>query len=297
MSFFLPGEDVEISYKNVRELDGYFETSRGFIEELWNTCQQYGNLLDSDHQIQAKRQFHDRFWEKYLAVTLLKKGLSPVKLGEGYPDFKTEKQDLTVHIEAVAPNQGAGPDAVPELIADGNTHSFPINEIFLRFTSSLHTKYTKYRDTHSQRTLINANEPFVIALNGAQTYQGSPDFPSLPPTILQTLFAIGPLAVSFNQPGREPFYQSRPTIRRYNNEDIYLGHFLNDKYSLLSGVLYSNVNCVRYPAELGEDFLFIHNPFAANTVPSSYFSFCKQYVFKPIDDEHFWFDTIEPTSS
>lgn len=289
MSFFLNDDDVELVYKNIRDLDGHCLKARKFIEWLWIKCKKH-NLLDSDHQVQAKNQFHDRFWEKYLAITLLNRNLNPNKQGEGYPDFSVSKDNITAHIEAIAPNRGNGSDAVPIMPPNGTVYNLPHNEIHLRLTSSIQKKYTKWLSGYSKRDRVSKKDPFIIAINGRNIHEAITLMD--PPAILEVLFAIGPLAVNFDNKHKKAFYKSKPTVQKINNESIYLGHFLNSNYAEISGILYSNLDCVNRPKKMGGDFIYIPNPHAKNKVPFQFFSFCKQYHFKKIDKENFWFDII-----
>ncbi len=291
MSFFLNDDDVELVYKNIRDLDGYFAEAKIFIEYLWTKCQQH-HLLDSDHQIQAKSDFHSRFWEKYLAVTLLEQGLQPTKLGEGYPDFAIPFENNFIHIEAVAPDSGQGRDAVPDQPADGNVYDYPINQILLRVTNAIYTKRQKCLSGYSQKERFLNTDPFIIAINGHRVHSGI-DLMS-PPVVIKVLFSVGAWTIRINA-GGQAFYQCQPSVAKVNQTEIPLGHFLSGKYSNISGIIYSDLNAVNRPDKMGGDFLFIPNPFAQNPLPKELFSFCKQYHYKKIDETQFGFDIIEPT--
>jgi hypothetical protein len=289
MSFFLNDDDVELVYKNIRDLDGYFAEAKIFIEDLWTKCQQH-HLLDSDHQIQAKRDFHSRFWEKYLAVTLLEHGLQPTKLGEGYPDFAIPLQNNLIHIEAVAPNSGSGKDVVPKHPLDGTAHYVPREKILLRLTNAIQRKHEKWLTGYSSKENVSISDPFIIAINGREIYSSL--LGGNPPFILQALFSIGHLTVILNSNDSD-YYQSQPKVLKTNQKEVQLGYFLSEEYAHISGIIYSDLNSVNRPAKMGGDFLFIPNPFTQNPVPKGLFSFCKQYHFKKIDETNFWFDIIE----
>jgi hypothetical protein len=288
MSFFLNDDDVELVYKNIRDLDGYFAEAKIFIEDLWTKCQQH-HLLDSDHQIQAKRDFHSRFWEKYLAVTLLEHGLQPTKLGEGYPDFAIPFNRNFIHIEAVAPDAGQGRDSVPDQTEDG-FYDYPINQIPLRLTNVIDKKSNQYKKGYSKRNLFSKNDPYIIAINGNNIHSGVDLM--VPPEIIKVLYAVGALTIRINSKMKS-FYQSQKSVIKINGKEVKLGHFLSEEYAHISGIIYSDLNSVNRPAKMGGDFLFIPNPFTQNPVPKELFSFCKQYHFKKIDETNFWFDIIE----
>ena len=52
----------------------------------------------------------------------------------------------------------------------------------------------------------------------------------------------------------------RGTITKKSGSEISTRTFLDDEYRLISGLIYSNNAVWNYPASLGDDLFFIHNP-------------------------------------
>ena len=82
---------------------------RKFIESLWKRFHPYAdsefvNLIASD--------FQARFWEMYLACTLLDAGFSLHSRDAG-PDIRVNTKGAPIWVEAIAPTAGSGPDAIP----------------------------------------------------------------------------------------------------------------------------------------------------------------------------------------
>lgn len=85
--FFLPGDAVDPAYRNIRDKTiGPAPEARAFIDSL---CLRYRGLEDHNFLTDAKKHFLQRFWEMYLAVTFLERGLTPSrrKGRGGGPEF------------------------------------------------------------------------------------------------------------------------------------------------------------------------------------------------------------------
>src|SRR5262249_25253497 len=109
--------------------------AREFSEELWRRTADY---LDADLPKKAAQQFHQAFWEMYLAASLLELRLPLVartqrkRSGFG-PDLQIVPN---IWIEAIAVTAGFGPDAVPDYSNDfEEAHEVPDRELRLRLVS------------------------------------------------------------------------------------------------------------------------------------------------------------------
>lgn len=117
MSFFLEDNSQSEEYSWVREgRNDWCREARDFIESIWPPCAEF---LDSDLQRDARINFHQRWWELYLAHVLLTNGVSlvPRKLrhpAQKGPDLLAIVEEQRFWVEAVTVSSGTGPDAVPE---------------------------------------------------------------------------------------------------------------------------------------------------------------------------------------
>ena len=98
-SFFLPGPAPDLGYSNTRDHPRGSD-SRAFCDALWR---RYSPLADPHFREDARSQFLQRFWEMYLAVALLERGLSVKRHGKEGPEFFVPLGTRRVWIEAVAP--------------------------------------------------------------------------------------------------------------------------------------------------------------------------------------------------
>ncbi|MGV3605720.1 MAG: hypothetical protein ACO1RA_04870 [Planctomycetaceae bacterium] len=241
-----------------------FEKSRKFIEYLWSKFAPY-----ADHGFIAKiaNDFQTRFWEMYLAVSVMKNGHS-ITSDESGPDVKVTTFDTPIWIEAINRGIGNSPDSL-ELTpqCEENGGMVPEEAIVLRLNGAVKQKHKKYLN-YLRQNIIADNSPFVIAVNGHDLpFQWCDTQPSY---ILQALLPIGADAISINTTTLEITsrgYALRPKIVRRSGESIDTTIFQNSKYRGVSGVLYSTASDSVFSQPWGFDFQFIHNPNASNPLP------------------------------
>ena len=102
---------------------------RQIADELWGRFFPYADPL-FPHEFAL--HLHHRFWEMYLAVSLLENGLllQPKRSSKG-PDIHLKLALGDVWVEAVAPDEGQGPDAVPPLRDNASFGPVPEDKIIL----------------------------------------------------------------------------------------------------------------------------------------------------------------------
>ena len=110
-TFFIDGSCEDPAYLNTRDHPRGVE-SKHFVEELWR---RFYHLADSHFREDARTHFHQRFWEMFLAVTLLEHDFDLKRYGPEGPEFYATLEDKRLCFEAVAPSPGDGPDQVPPL--------------------------------------------------------------------------------------------------------------------------------------------------------------------------------------
>lgn len=269
--FFLTGEAKDIKYKNIRDV-ARLEEARQFIAYLWG---RYKKFADPHFREDAKNHFLERFWEMYLAVTLIEHGFNINRVGEEGPEFYIEQDGKRIWVEAIAPGPGEGPDRVPEPEC-GVAYRVPTEKILLRFTHALSEKRNKYIEAR-KKGIISPDDGYLLAINS----RGIPHTPSGNPNpyFIQAYFPVGPPVVSIDpSTGNivDSFYQYRPAVQKLNGANIPTTAFLDQEFSCISSVLHSSVDCVNRPETLGGDFCMLHNPNASLGVDQSLFSWCEQ---------------------
>jgi hypothetical protein len=276
-SFFLPGDAQDVAYLNTRDHPRGNE-SRAFCEALWV---HYRALADPHFREDARNHFLQRFWEMYLAVTLLERGLRVERYGDEGPEFFVLVGGRRLWIEAVAPGSGEGPDRVPEIVYGGNFVEIPVEKILLRFTNALTEKRNRYLAALS-KGIIAPEDMYLLALNS----RGIPYAPyeSSMPYFLQAFLPIGPLTAEFDVKTGEmtdSFYGYRPVVRKLKGAEVSTRTFLDpEEGSFCSAIVHSAVDCANHPITLGDDFSILHNSGAVNPVDSSVFFWCKQFFVR-----------------
>ena len=270
--FFIDGEASDLAYVTIRD-DPRGIGCKAFVESLWT---RFCTHADSHFREDARNHFHQRFWEMYLGVTLLDRGIMISKHGEDGPEFFAKIHGQRVWFEAVAPSGGTGPDQVPDLVPS-QARRVPVDQILLRFTSALAEKKKQYLAAIA-KGVIAPEDPYVLAINS----RGIPSAPygNTMPYFLQALLPIGPLAVGINRDPLEvtdSFYQYRPHVTKASGAEVSTRTFLDQDAAFCSAVIHSAVDCANHPPNLGGDFSVLHNPNAAHPITESAFPWCTQF--------------------
>lgn len=264
----LDAEPLDATYLHVRDSEDCDE-DRAYLDAAWQVLRTHADSNFFD-EFRRPGNFQARAWELRIAWTLRDIGLNFVGPKPG-PDFAISLGDRTVYMEAIAPH------ATPSLLGNYEAaRSFgtvvPDEEIILRYTGAIEEKMRKL--TNYRRTgVVKDQDPFVVALSGANIPQSSIDGAPFP-RILQPLFAIGSPYLSFPVGGKGESTTgiSRVAERRtVNGGPVSCRIFLQDGHRELSAIVFSAFDIKNRPEvrkrPSGNDFLVIHNPHATNPLP------------------------------
>lgn len=269
MSFFLESSPQSDEYCWVREgRNEWCQEARDFIESIWPRCAEF---LDSDLQRDACNNFHQRWWELYLAHVLLTNGVSlvprrfrhPAKKG---PDLLAIVGEQRFWIEAVTASSGTGPDAVPEG-EEGIARDVPDDQIKLRLQSALSSKLQKYYH-YRLKGWIEEGEGYIVALNAARVPCAMLE--RTVPRIVASVFPVGFEVVHLNKETLQAVdvtYQYQDSVLKKAGQEVPTTSFLNEAYKVISGVLYSHADAYNRPTNTGGDFVVVHNPLADVPLP------------------------------
>lgn len=275
---------MDKAYVNVRDLDRHADT-REFIAHIWDIYEPYA---DPHFQSDSRNHFLQRFWEMYLAVSLIERGHEIHRHSEEGPEFYIQSDDNRIWIEAIAPGPGEGEDRVSEPVT-GIAERVPTEKILLRYTHALAEKKNKYLEA-VEKEIIAPNDSYLLAINS----HGIPHAPygDVMPYFIQAYLPFGPYAVSIDRETGDivdSFHQYRDAVTKISGTDIPTTAFLDKEYAGMSAVLNSSVDCVNKPDEFGGDFCLLHNPGSDNPIDIGMFSWCEQRTLN--DNE---LTTIEP---
>ncbi len=252
-------EGTEIGNKEYIALrdDPKNEKYRNHCVTLWAEFSPYA---DNNFQSDFAYNFRCRYWEMYLGVSLLRSGfnLQPSKRSEG-PDLQIVLGERNIWVEAIAPDDGTGPDAVPNLEEHNRFERVPDEKIILRFTNAILEKW-KALNKYLEKGIISQDDNYVIAINGCGIQMLMFDSPLQ--TIIKAVYPIGDLEVIINTETMEiesEQYKPRFKIVKKSGADVDTNLFLDPSFSDISGVLYSSASIFDPIDHLGDDYLFIHN--------------------------------------
>jgi hypothetical protein len=250
---------------------------RRFVESLWQMYQPYAG---SDFRERFATQMQQHFWEMYLTCALLRQGkqvlLQPnPKKGRRGPDVKVQESDQIIWLEATAVTHGTGANAVPRYECGPGkpivAYDVPDEEMVLRYTSALKTKFEKYEGYDD--TILAASDMCMIAISAGELDHRYTEM--LYPRILHALFPIGNYAVTINTTTMETTqerHQYRDRIRK-----IPTTFFATDAHAKISAVLFSYSDICNPPVVLGNDFVVVHNPFAINPLPRGWLKLGREF--------------------
>lgn len=279
-------EELEKIKKMYPKCDSYFIAS-GCIKErrekfnkLWIN---YSPYADSHFLSQIKIHFHQRSWEMYVGNVLLKKSFAIKSKNEG-PDFIVSEH---LYIECVAPTKGAStkPDSVPETFfattpGEIRDQNVPVDKIILRITQVLKDKALIQYENWKSKKWFDPKTPFVIAVNtGDLAHSEDPNMPN----VLKALFGFQFMQI--NMKTGHANFSHRNEVLKSNNKTISVNYFANQDISFVSGVLFSDKTVLNHPENIGDDCIFVNNPFADNPVDNSFIKLFKNWTASKGDDK------------
>jgi hypothetical protein len=274
-SFFIAGKDCKRGYRNVRD-SKVFEPAREYTEKLWRIYEPYA---DRHFRRDARKHFLQRYWEMYLTVALIEKGINPIRVGGTGPEFYFEHAGRRVWVEAIAPGPGQGKDRVPKNLSKYG-FSVPTENILLRYTSALTDKRNKLL-IDRKRGIVKPQDAYILAIN----CRGIPHawLGGVIPYVIQAFLPFGPMSLTFDirtmqVKGRR--FQWREAVSKRGGALVSTKAFLETSFADISAIIHSAVDAVNAPVIIGEDFSVLHNPNATVRIPIELFSHWKQFIFE-----------------
>ena len=231
---------------------------RAYCEELW---EKFSPFADSSFPDKFACQLHVRFFEMYLGNQILELGFSLLprntKMG---PDLHFMFGNMHVWIEATAPDEGTGEDAVPDIFSYPSIEPFPDDKIILRFTNAISEKNKRLAE-YVKKEIVDLDDAYIIAINGGSI--GMEKYDAAPiPAIVKAVYPVGEHTVTIDTQKLvkvNEHYKYRNEVIKKNQSPVSTRVFLDPNYSGISGVLYSDAALWDLPKQTGSEFLYIHN--------------------------------------
>jgi type I restriction enzyme S subunit len=269
-------------YINIRDYDTpSLIAARQFTKKLWR---QYYPYADTNFTTEIGNHFHERFWEMYLACTLMhyRIVLNKKDSNEG-PDIKVNYTGTRIWIEAIAPKGGEPdkPDSViePEITpGEVVAREVPDKQIILRYRNAIYKKYDNKYQSYVSNGLISYDDCYVIAINGCQIPWCKSELTL--PRIVRSVFPLGWPIVTLDTVSKtviQSGYQYRPSINKTSGNPVSTDIFLNPQYEHISAILFSNIDVCNPVQGMGLDFIWVHNPLALKPLPEDFISSGREY--------------------
>lgn len=252
------------AYKKVYEADDErFKETREHCEDLWRDYAQYA---DKHFLSEFPRRFHQRWFEMYLTVSLLRTGIGVCCPKPG-PDIQVNLNGRNVYVEAVCATIGKPnrPDSVPDLPA-GRAAAVPMDKYTLRVLSSLWDKAKKI-EKYFQKGCISEQDLVVIAINiNAVDWLWA----HMDDVMMRSLYGVGDIVVSFNRHERSNRGMHNVVIekiKKSSGSPVGVQPFLNGCMARISSVWAFYGNAIDRTRDLGGDCIQYPNLSSANCWP------------------------------
>jgi type I restriction enzyme S subunit len=186
-----------------------------------------------------------------------------------------------IYLEAITPSEGHtdNKDRVPKMQIL-QVMRVPDEQITLRYCGAVIDKHEKY-NKYLTDGIISPSDAYIIAGNSCKIEQAIVETDI--PRILKAVIPVGYDQLTISKaPDSEGSWhrQYRNKISRSNQSIVNTDMFLNRDYEGVSGLLYSKTDLFNKPRNMGDNFIFVHNPLAKNPIPYGYFNFGIEYYIE-----------------
>ncbi len=244
------------AYENVRdERNERCAQIKRHCEDLWNDYREYA---DSHFVSEFCLQFHQRWFEMYLAVSLLRRDFEIRSKDKG-PDILLDMGDHRIWIEAVCASGGdiGLPDSVPQMPL-GKVVSVPVREYVLRIRNSLQEKARKFQK-YIDDIVVGGRDALAVAIN---IYGIDGIMPDVDHVMMKALYGVGDMVVEFDKYTRKATdvgHESVTEIVKTSGSPVGTMPFVDSSMSHISSALIFWSNAANLPARLGDDCLLYPN--------------------------------------
>ncbi len=250
------GNGACLTYQKVQEAGHErYESVRAQCEDLW--CD-FSEHADRHFRQEFAKNFHQRWFEMYLTVSLIRAGLVVECLKPG-PDILVTADGRRIWIEAVCLTGGeAGkPNSVPEL-KFGTVQNVPIEQYVMRIRNSLNEKANKFRK-YIADGIVHRYDYTVIAINGGEIPFWVADVAKC---MERSLYGVGDMVFKFDRDSRKIVNAERENIQaiqKASGAKIGVQPFADGSMKHVSYALASWANAFNLPSSLGGDYVLYPN--------------------------------------
>jgi len=153
----------------------------------------------------------------------------------------------------------------------------PQDKIILRIQNSIDLKKQQYFDWINKNK-VNENEPFILAINGSELPFARTERKL--PLILRAISQFGDQYFTFSKENFEVIdqgYHYEDSVTKSSGTVINKNIIEDEKYNFISAFLYSCVDPLNRPENMGDDYILIHNPLAMNKLPIGFLKLGREF--------------------
>lgn len=251
--------------------------ARQHCEDLWRDYAAYADLHFLD---EFPLRFHQRWFEMYLTVSLLRAGLD-VTCPKPGPDIRLDLHGRDVWIEAVCATSGqeGRADSVPNLPL-GRAADVPMDQYVLRVSNSLDKKARKF-EHYIQKGIVLEQDLVVIAINinavdGLWTYMD--DF------LKRALYGVGDPVLHVDSDTHSivdtHHLEIESISKKSSGASVNVRPFVDGSMGQISSVWTFSGNAIDRPPKLGSDCIQYPNLTSANCWPQGTISMGEEWRFE-----------------
>ena len=285
-------EEACLTYKHLwNPKNSYTQDAREHCDDLWND---FRPLADADFLGDFPYHTHQRWFEMYLAISLIKVGLKIQRPKQG-PDVLITNGGRKIWIEAVCPTAGeeGKPDSVPKPLNENRGEKIvpkylPDNQIVLRLRSALKDKACKYKH-YLACGIVNQDDVLVVAINVHDVHYAWLEMEAL---MMRALYGVGHLTVTVNTNTMEIVdchHKQSKTITKNSGAQVDVEPFIDSTMSHIAAVLGSHSQMARFTQpRLGDDFILFPNLKSGTAWPEGSISLGTEWLVQEDNDELKW---------
>jgi hypothetical protein len=218
---------------------------RRHCEAMWDIYRRYADPQFLD---EFPRHFHERWFEMYLTVTLLRRGVQVQTTRPPGPDILVAHGSRRIWIEAICATGGepGRPDSIAEPRYDVQGESAVIDsgyeqwdKIALRIRNAIQKKRDAYTG-YLELGLVTTDDLLVIAVNIAKIPGASLDTQKY---VFRSLFGVGNQQIVIDRETREivgSHNAEQISVRKNNGAEVGTQPFVDGSMSTVAGALVSD---------------------------------------------------------
>ncbi|HEY7641721.1 MAG TPA: hypothetical protein VH814_18465 [Steroidobacteraceae bacterium] len=252
------------AYTNLRNAtEGWQLAGRQHCDNLWHDFQPHA---DANFVAEFPLHLHERWFEMYLTVALLRAGLNATCPKPGPDVLITTASGTRVWIEATCATPGATglPDSVPapQYAQAGQppiVTSRPTEQMVLRIRNALSIKEAVYR-SYLQAGIVAPTDVLAIAINVHAVHGLWADMGDL---MMRSFYGVGDLVLTLDRDTgtvvRSHHNQLTHVAKKKTGAPVGVQPFIDSSLPHISAVIGSRADAVNLPNRLGDDMTLFPN--------------------------------------